>query len=116
MTLVSPSPHAPRTTCRHAWLRVLVVLVALLAAGAHTEAVAAESGAVSAAQSCGAEHDILDTALRPGVPPGHRVAAPLRPAPRRDAGPSAPAGFPPALARAPHCPALHSLRTVVLRC
>ncbi|MEU6364999.1 hypothetical protein ABZ876_04460 [Streptomyces sp. NPDC046931] len=95
---------------------MLLVLLALLAVGAHAEAVTAESDEVSAVQVCDAEHEELITALRPASAQGPRAPAPLRPVPRGTGGPSQPPGPVPASARAPLFPALSALRTVVLRC
>ncbi|MEV1062909.1 hypothetical protein [Streptomyces sp. NPDC050263] len=92
-----------------AWLRVLAVLLALLAPGTPGELSAAP---VAAAEII--EYDVLDTALRPAFG-AHRPAAPLRPAPLPAPAPGVPADRPrPAPPRAPD--ALHTLRTVVLRC
>ncbi|GAA3767453.1 hypothetical protein [Streptomyces chiangmaiensis] len=113
---MSPTPHAPRTARRYAWLRVLVVLVALLMAGAHTGAVTADSLPVSTAQTCGAEYDQLTATPAPTNPQGHRTVASSRPGPPGGARPSGPEGSAPALAWAPYSPTLHALRTVVLRC
>ena len=115
---MSPAPQHPRTARRYAWLRALLVLVALLlAAGAHAEAVGGESFAMSTAQACDAEHDALATALRPACLPGHRTLAPLRPVPRLDAWPpTEPNGLLPTPVRAPYSSALCALHTVVLLC
>ncbi|WP_055494519.1 hypothetical protein [Streptomyces sp. TP-A0356] len=113
---MSPTPYAPRTVHRCARLWVLLMLVALLAAGAHTEAMAPETVAVSAAQACDAEHDVPFMAPRPTGPRGHRAAAPPCPGHRGGARPSGPDCLTTARARAPYPPALHALRTVVLRC
>ncbi|MER5473683.1 hypothetical protein [Streptomyces sp. NPDC002685] len=111
-------PH-PRPT-GGPWLRILVVLVvALLATGPHPEGFTAPAAtAVTGSAEGAAEHDLLDTALRPPTRQGHRPLAPPRPA----------AGIPgdqPHLVRAPRsaapapspvAPTLHTLRCVVLRC
>ncbi|MEV6023063.1 hypothetical protein [Streptomyces sp. NPDC052036] len=113
---MSTTPHPPRTARRYAWLRVLLVLIALLAAGAHAEAVTDDSDTVFASQACDAEHEVLVAALRPANPQGPRAPVPLRPVPRGTGGPSEPRVPAPAPARAPFFPALCALRTVVLRC
>ncbi|MFD5079785.1 hypothetical protein [Streptomyces sp. NPDC058371] len=102
---------------RAAWLRFLVLLVvALLAAGPHSESLAAVPVA-GAAETGGAEHDVLDTALRPPVRQGHRPLAPLRPAPAPDTAHREPAAHPLPVPSPPLSPlALHVLRCVVLRC
>ncbi|MEU3785872.1 hypothetical protein [Streptomyces sp900129855] len=93
----------------HAWLRVLVVLLALLIPGAPTELSAPPTAAAGTV-----EYDVLDTVLRP-APCAPRPAAPLRPAPL-----PAPAPGDPADRQLPAPPrpsyTLHTLRTVVLRC
>ncbi|MEU6094135.1 hypothetical protein [Streptomyces sp. NPDC047079] len=116
MTPVSTTPHPPRTARRYAWLRVLLVLLALLAAGANAEAMTAEPEVLSAAQACEAEHEVLVAALRPAGPQGPRAPAPLRPVPRGTCGPYEPQSSGRAPARAPFFPALSALRTVVLLC
>ncbi|MET8954018.1 hypothetical protein ACWEQN_13940 [Streptomyces sp. NPDC004129] len=113
---MSTTRHPPRTARRYAWLRVLLVLIALLAAGAHAEAVTADSDTVSASQACDVEHEVLVAALRPANPQGPRAPVPLRPAARGTGGPSAPLDAALVPARAPFFPALRALRTVVLRC
>ncbi|MGW7049355.1 hypothetical protein ACWGDT_43220 [Streptomyces avermitilis] len=112
---MSPAQRPARSPCRRSRLRVLLMLlVTLLIAGAHAEALAVPTAAVST-ESCGAEHDVLGTALRPPARPGHPRTAPLRPTPRAVGcpQPSAPRPF---AVRPPHSPVLHALRTVVLRC
>jgi hypothetical protein len=95
---------------RHAWLRALVLLLALMLPGAPAETHAAH---VVAGET--AEHDILDTALRPPARTVPRTAVPLRPAPRPEPVPGMPAGRPlPASPRPPYT--LPALRSVVLRC
>lgn len=113
----APPSHAARATRRHAWLRVLVLLVvAVLATGPHPEAVAAPPLAV-AAETGGLEPDALDTALRPPARHGHRLLAPLTPTPRPDTGrPEHAALLPSAPSPPPYALALHVLRCVVLRC
>ncbi|MER6124646.1 hypothetical protein ABT173_18765 [Streptomyces sp. NPDC001795] len=112
---MSPAPHAPRAARRYAWLRVLVVLVALLATGAHTGAVVAPPAAVSA-ETCGAECDVLDAALSPTAVQGPRTVQPLRPDPSAGGRPSEPGRSSAAAVQVPGSAALHALRTVVLRC
>ncbi|WP_217546065.1 hypothetical protein [Streptomyces sp. GbtcB6] len=99
------------------WPRALVLLLALLLAGVPTaaEALAAATATVSAET---AEHDVLDTPLRPPARAVHRADVPQRLAPLPDAAP--PAGPAdrhrpcPTTPRPPYATPL--LRTVVLRC
>ncbi|WP_052768407.1 hypothetical protein [Streptomyces humi] len=100
-------------------LRALVpLLLALLLTGAPTAALAA--AAPTAASSAGtAEHDVLDTPLRPAGRAVHRADVPQRPAPLPATGPTDPADRD----RRPSCPAAAHPpyatplpRTVVLRC
>jgi hypothetical protein len=95
-----------------AWLRVLVLLLALLVPGAQAQA-AWPSPAVSSEESAG--YDLPEVALRPPSLPVHRADVPLRPVPRPG----------PASVRPPHRPgrgpswpphAPRALRSVVLRC
>ncbi|MFE5815799.1 hypothetical protein [Streptomyces sp. NPDC056479] len=97
----------------HAWLRALVLLLALLVPGAHAQAHALPTVAVASAEI--AEHDALDTALRPAARADRRTALRTRPAPPSKPAPCASPG--PRLT-APHRPPYvpHPLRTVVLRC
>ncbi|MFI9828516.1 hypothetical protein ACIHIX_12595 [Streptomyces sp. NPDC051913] len=92
-----------------AWLRAIVLLLALLVPGAHAGAHAA----VPVAASEAAEYDVLDTVLRPA---SQHPVAPLRPAPRVTLpAPVVPDGAP--LPAPPHPSyTLLTLRTVVLRC
>lgn len=112
MTRVSSTaryrPPRPR-----AWLRLLVLLLALLVPGVHFQAQALPAPTVAAETS---EHDVHHgTLLRPPARSVHRAQAPERtapllgPAPARPAAPSCPAAPLP-----PH--AVPLLRTVVLRC
>ncbi|WP_405645832.1 hypothetical protein [Streptomyces sp. NBC_00019] len=95
------------------WLRAFVLLLALLVPGGHAGAHAAN--AVTPVAGEVAEYDVLDTALRPPARAAHRPVVPLRPAPRPAPAPGVPAGRPlPAPPRPPY--ALHTLRSVVLRC
>jgi hypothetical protein len=105
---MSGTPHSPR---RHAWLRVLVLLLALLVPGAQAQVHAAP---LVAGQS--AEYDVLDTAaLRPPARTAHHPAAPARPAPL--AAPPHGSGRDHSLPAPPwRSYPLLTLRTVVLRC
>jgi len=109
LTPVSTARSLPRS---RAWLRALVLLLALLVPGTHAEMRATP---VASSVETTIEYDVLDTAaaLRPSSPAVHRPTAPLRPAP-------APASHDPEgrSLPAPHGPsyALRAQRTVVLRC
>ncbi|WP_432020627.1 hypothetical protein [Streptomyces sp. 1222.5] len=93
-------------------LRVLVLLLALWVPGAHVQALAAPSFTAAAET---AEHEVLDTALRPPARAVHRADVPERPAPLPDPAPGRPAA--PVRHPAPGTPyAPCLLRTVVLRC
>lgn len=109
-TRVSPTRNLPRS---HAWLRGLVLLLALLVPGTHAE-MRAMPVAVASVETT-VEYDVLDTAaaLRPASPLVHRPTAPLRPAPAAAARAPRARSLP-----APPCPpyTLRALRTVVLRC
>lgn len=123
---MSPAPRHPhplRQCARarggapsRAWLRILVLLiVAMLATGAHPEVFATSAAGPATAASATAEHDVLDTALRPPTRQGHRPLTALRPdaaRAEREAGPR------PVPAPAPnsYSPTPHTLRCVVLRC
>jgi len=137
---MSPTPHPPHPLRRCArarggapsrsgtsrsgtWLRILILLVtAVLATGPHLEALAASTptpaptaGTESGPGSGTAEHDVLDTALRPPTRQDHRPLTPLRPdtrTPEHQHGPL-PVPAPASLSR---CSAPHTLRCVVLRC
>ncbi|MDO0913638.1 hypothetical protein QQM39_23200 [Streptomyces sp. DT2A-34] len=108
---------ARRPLLSHAWLRVLVLLLALLVPGAHTQvhAVPLAAGASGASGEL-AEHDALDTLLRPLARPDRRNTVRLRPAPLpKQAPPGVSACLArPAPPRPPYVP--YILRTVVLRC
>jgi hypothetical protein len=109
-TRVSPAHHLPRS---HAWLRALVLLLALLVPGTHAEMRAMP---VASSVETTIEYDALDTAaaLRPSLSlTVHRPTAPLRPAPGQAATAPRARSFP-----APPSPpyTLRALRTVVLRC
>ncbi|WP_340377801.1 hypothetical protein U5640_23910 [Streptomyces sp. SS7] len=104
---MSTAAHLPR---RRTWLRVLVLLLALLVPSAPAEV----SSAASVVAGETVEYDAVDTAVRP-TPGDRHAAAPLRPAPRPAPAPGAPAARPcPAPPGTPYAP--HTLRTVVLRC
>ncbi|MFI7408136.1 hypothetical protein ACIBU0_05625 [Streptomyces sp. NPDC049627] len=97
------------------WLRVLVLLLALLVPGAHAQVHALP--AVAEVSGEAAEQDVLDTVLRPPARTDRRspvrlLPAPV-PAPKQAPGDPAchPRSAPP---RPPYVP--HILRTVVLRC
>ncbi|WP_053852901.1 hypothetical protein [Streptomyces sp. NRRL B-24085] len=93
------------------WLRVLVLLLALLVPGAHLQAHAMPP--VPAGELV--EYDVLDTALRPPARAVHRAVVPLRPVPWPETVHGVPAQRPlPAPPRPPY--ALPVLRSVVLRC
>ncbi|MER7232001.1 hypothetical protein ABT348_13760, partial [Streptomyces olivaceus] len=76
---MSPTPHATTTVraARAGWLRVLVLLLALLVPCTPATAQAAPAAAVTGAA---AEYDHLDT-IRPALVRGARRAAAARPAP-----------------------------------
>ncbi|MFF8729923.1 hypothetical protein ACF073_26090 [Streptomyces sp. NPDC015171] len=101
------------TSRSHTWLRVLALLLALWVPGAHVQAQAAAQDLAVAAET--AEHDVLDTPLRPPARAVHRTDAPERPAPLPDPVAARPAARP-----GPTAPLVPSarplLRTVVLRC
>ncbi len=110
LTPVSTARSLPRS---RAWLRALVLLLALLMPGTHAETRAMP---VASSVETTIEYDVLDTAtaaLRPSSLAVHRPTAPLRPAP-------APASHDPEgrPLPAPHGPSytLRAQRTVVLRC
>ncbi|MGN9755504.1 hypothetical protein [Streptomyces sp. SD31] len=105
---------ARRPLLSHAWLRVLVLLLALLVPGTHTQAHAVPMAAGASAEL--AEHDVLDTLLRPPARPDRRNTVRLRPAPLPKQAPPGVRACParPAPPRSPYVP--HVLRTVVLRC
>ncbi|MFJ8635128.1 hypothetical protein [Streptomyces sp. NPDC093568] len=94
------------------WLRVVVLLLALLVPGAHAQAHALPMVAGAAEV---AEHDVLDTALRPPARADRRTLVRTRPAPSPAPAPgTAPGPRSSAPHRPPYVP--HILRTVVLRC
>ncbi|MFF0162996.1 hypothetical protein ACFYRY_36495 [Streptomyces sp. NPDC005263] len=94
-----------------AWLRVLVLLLAVLVPGGPAEGSAPPGAAMEIV-----EYDVLDTAPGPPAHDAHRPAVSPRRAPRP--APAAPRGRPhPAPPKPPYAPqALHALHTVVLRC
>lgn len=96
-----------------AWLRVLVLLLALLVPGAHAQAHALPVAVGVAGEV--AEHDVLDTAVRPPARADRRKPVRMRPAPPPRPAPGAAAAprscAPPGRPYVPHI-----LRTVVLRC
>lgn len=93
-----------------AWLRVLVLLLAVLVPGAPCEVAAMPVASVEIV-----EYDAFDTALRPPADGAHRAVAPPRPACRPARTPGVPPGRPlPPPAEPPYT--LDVLRTVVLRC
>lgn len=94
-----------------AWLRVLVLLLALLVPGAYAEAHATPVFAGDVVQ-----HDDLDTALRPPSRAVPQLLVPVRPAPLALPAGVLPHGRP-LPAPAPRSPyALRALCSVVLRC
>ncbi|AGS70514.1 hypothetical protein [Streptomyces collinus] len=107
---MSGTPGLPRT---RTWLRVLVLLLALWVPGAHVQATTAPAPAASAGA---AEHDVLDSLLRPPARALHQPGAADRAAPPADPPvPARPAPGPrPAVPLPPS--AVPLLRTVVLRC
>ena len=126
MSLAPRHPHPLRRCARarggapsSAWLRILIVLiVAMLATGAHPEVFATSATTTATAGSGTAEHDVLDTALRPPTRQGHRPLTALGPDAghtEREAGPR-PVRAPAPSSCSPALHALHALRCVVLRC
>ncbi|MET8832143.1 hypothetical protein ABZX40_39755 [Streptomyces sp. NPDC004610] len=106
----------PRPPAHRTWLRIAVLLLALLVPGAHSGAHALPlTATVCENGGTTAEYDVLGTALRPVTRSAQHPAAPPRPEPLRPAGP-APAAHRghPAPPLAPY--SLHCLRSVVLRC
>lgn len=91
---------------------MLVLLLALWVPGAHFQAQAAPALTTVAEW---AEHDVLDTLVRPPARAVHRADVPERPAPLPGPAPSRPPARPcPAEPGVPGTAPL--LRTVVLRC
>ncbi|MER5408259.1 hypothetical protein [Streptomyces sp. NPDC002769] len=112
----APSRRRPHPWRRHAWMRVLALLVVtFLAAGAQAEALSA-SAPVAVADASGhcSEHDAPDTALRPPGRPEHGRVTPPRPTPGTAGHPDH-ASRPRPVAASPS-PVPPALRSVVLRC
>lgn len=109
---MSPAARTPYAVRRAAWLRVLVLLLALLVPGTAAHGGVAESVVTG---GTAAEYDVHDTALRPPGRHGHRPVVPLRPAPRPPSArhPVATADHP---LPVPPRPLLLAPRSVVLRC
>jgi hypothetical protein len=104
--------RSARSTRGRAWLRVLLLLLALWVPAAHVQAQAAPALCASVGAP---EHDVPDSALRPFAGPVLRADVPERPAPPPGPGSARPAPRTcPGAPRAPYAPPL--LRTVVLRC
>ncbi|MFF4030557.1 hypothetical protein ACFYZ2_12455 [Streptomyces sviceus] len=101
-----------RAPCGRDWLRVLVLLLALLVPGAPVQTDAMPP--VPAGEFV--EYDVLDTALRPPARAVHRTVVPLRPAPRTETFPGVPADRRPLPASPPPPSVWAALRSVVLRC
>ncbi|WP_432198539.1 hypothetical protein [Streptomyces sp. bgisy027] len=100
-----------RSRSRLTWLRVLVLLLALLVPGAHAQAHALPPVATAEI----AEQDVLDTALRPVARAERRIFVWQRPGPPPEPATGTPAGTRRcAPSRPPYVP--HIVRTVVLRC
>jgi hypothetical protein len=93
-----------------AWPRALVLLLVLLVPGARAEMHTAPVVAVDFA-----DHDVLDTALRPPSRTAPRPVEPARTAPAPDAAPGVSKGGSPFAAPWPPA-ALPALCSVVLRC
>jgi hypothetical protein len=121
---MSPSPRLPHSLRRHGraregapartLLRLLVLLVvAMLAAGPHPEALATPPATVSSETSA-AEHDVLDSVLHPSARQGHRLLAAPRVRAVTGTGPEPSRG--PVAAPPPYSPLPRLLRCVVLRC
>lgn len=109
---MSTARSLPRS---RAWLRVLVLLLALTVPGTHTEMHVASAASMEIV-----EYDVLDMAVRP---PAHAVRAirravvPLRPVPLPAYGTPDTGRARVAPPRPPHpLHSLHALRSVVLRC
>ncbi|MDC0772421.1 hypothetical protein [Streptomyces sp. HD] len=110
---MSTARHLPRS---RTWLRILVLLLALLVPGAHAHAHAVPAAAGVSGEAA-AEQDVLDTILRPPARTDRRTPVRLRlpappPQPAPGVAPARPAHTAPP--RPPYVPEI--LRTVVLRC
>ncbi|MEG8276157.1 hypothetical protein [Streptomyces sp. AHA2] len=113
---MTPAPQpVPRGPRRHAWPRVLVLLLALLLPGPHA-AIPGGPVLTAAGESTAAEADVLDTVLRPSARTARRTGAaprptplPATPRPARTARAAAP--VPPGPPHEPRPP-----RSWVLRC
>ncbi|PNG16301.1 hypothetical protein C1J00_42680, partial [Streptomyces cahuitamycinicus] len=71
---MTPEPQQePRGPRRRVWLRVLVLLLALLLPGAHAEALTGGT-ATAPGQSITVEYDLFDTAPRPPARAARRTA------------------------------------------
>lgn len=109
---MSTTRNLPRS---RTWLRVLVLLLALLVPGAHAQAHAVP--AVAGVSGEAAEHDVLDTVLRPPARADRRTTVRLRPTPPPKPAPGVPACLSHPASPQPRPPYVpHILRTVVLRC
>ncbi|MFE0812711.1 hypothetical protein ACFW4M_28950 [Streptomyces sp. NPDC058794] len=110
---MSCAPYATlRTGRRVAWLRVLVLLLALAVPCAHVTGQAAPPVTVAGASGGGAgEYDHLDTATRAPARSVRRGVLPPRVAPAPAAGPRQSSFAPTVPAGLPSTP-----RSVVLRC
>ncbi|MFD8812256.1 hypothetical protein ACFV23_12445 [Streptomyces sp. NPDC059627] len=113
----SGRPTGRRPWSGPAWPRALVLLLALLLVGVPTAAEALAAATAAAASAETAEHDVLDTPLRPPARAVHRADVPQRPAPLPGAASAGPADRRRPCPTAPRPPyATPLLRTVVLRC
>ncbi|MDG9710182.1 hypothetical protein [Streptomyces sp. DH10] len=112
----APAPRpAPRGTRRNTWVRVLVLLLALLVPGAHAEARTGPAATVSG-ESTAVECDVLDTALRPPARGARRAVVPLRPTPLPGPEPAYAAPLPAPVPPARRYDDPRPLRSEVLRC
>ncbi|MGW0771689.1 hypothetical protein [Streptomyces sp. NPDC002676] len=111
---MSTARRLPRS---RAWLRVLVLLLALLVPGARAEACAAPVASGETVEYDGpydALYDAPGLAVRPPAGAVRRTAVPLSPAPL--AAPASAAAEHPLPAAPPPPYTLRTLRSVVLRC
>ncbi|MGW0610231.1 hypothetical protein [Streptomyces sp. NPDC002788] len=112
---MNPAPQpVPRVPRRPAWLRVLVLLLALLVPGAHAEAHTGPPATVSG-ESTTVVCDLLDTAPRPSPRGSRRTAVAPRPAPPPGPGPAHTTRSPVPVRRDPP-PDPRPPRSEVLRC